>query len=177
LERVATLAVNLRDRRVDVPPLRKPAELRQNRITKDVVVALRPVDRAPEASVGWRPGTVERWDFFWESKLASNVEPSDEGALRRLFRLYDEIDRMWDAIEETGRVVEGSQGQPRPNPLFKQVETFQAEARQLEDRFGLSPMSRLKLGVTFADAHMSLSALNERLASRPVSVDEVWDEG
>jgi hypothetical protein len=37
-------------------------------------------------------------------------------------------------------------------------------------------MSRLKLGVTFADAHMSLSALNERLASRPVSVDEVWDE-
>jgi P27 family predicted phage terminase small subunit len=159
-----------------VPPLRKPAELRQNRVTKDVVVPLRAVDRVPVASEGWRAGTVERWDFFWQSKLAANVEPSDEGALRRLFKLYDELDRMWDAIEETGRVVEGSQGQPRPNPLFKQVETFQAEARQLEDRFGLSPMSRLKLGVTFADAHLSLSALNERLASRPVSVDGVWDE-
>jgi P27 family predicted phage terminase small subunit len=169
------LTPDLRDRRVVVPPLRKPAELRQNRITKDVVVPLRAVV-SPDPSPGWRADTVERWSFFWQSKLASNVELSDEGALRRLFRLYDEIDRMWDAIEETGRVVEGSQGQPRPNPLFKQVETFQAEARQLEDRFGLSPMSRLKLGVTFADAHMSLSALNERLASRPVSMDGVWDE-
>jgi len=155
---------------------RKPAGQRQNRITTDVVVPLRSAQVSPVASGGWRSGTVERWDEFWRSKLAANVEPSDEGALRRLFRLYDELDRLWDAIEETGRVVEGSQGQPRPNPLFKQVETFQAEARQLEDRFGLSPMSRLKLGVTFADAHMSLSALNERLASRRVSVDEVWDE-
>ena len=159
-----------------MPPLRKPAEQRQNRVTTDVVVPLRSVQVRPEPESGWREGTVERWNFFWESKLASNVEPSDEGALRRLFRLYDEIDRMWDAVEETGRVVEGSQKQPRPNPLFKQIETFQAEARQLEDRFGLSPMSRLKLGVTFADAHLSLASLNERLASRPVSVDEVWDE-
>jgi P27 family predicted phage terminase small subunit len=153
---------------------RKPAGLRQNRITRDVVVPLNPPSLVPVASEGWRPGTVERWHFFWESKLARNVEPSDEGALRRLFRLYDEIERMWDAVEETGRVVEGSQGQPRPNPLFKQIETFQAEARQLEDRFGLSPMSRLKLGVQFADAHLSLSALNERLASQPVSVEDVW---
>jgi P27 family predicted phage terminase small subunit len=156
---------------------KKPADQRQNRITKNVVVALNSRFAPPVASEGWRPGTVDRWDFFWQSKLASNVEPSDEGALRRLFRLYDELDRLWDAVEETGRVVEGSQGQPRPNPLFKQIETFQAEARQLEDRFGLSPMSRLKLGVTFADAHMSLAALNERLASRPVSMSEVWDEG
>jgi hypothetical protein len=52
--------------------------------------------------------------------------------------LYDEIDRMWDAVEETGRVVAGSQGQPRPNPLLKQIQDFGAEARQLEDRFGLS---------------------------------------
>ena len=153
---------------------RKPAGQRQNRITRDVVVPLKAGPVVPVASPGWRGETVERWHFFWDSKLAGNVEPSDEGALRRLFRLYDEIERMWDAVEETGRVVEGSQGQPRPNPLFKQIETFQAEARQLEDRFGLSPMSRLKLGVQFADAHLSLSALNERLASQPVSVEDVW---
>jgi P27 family predicted phage terminase small subunit len=160
-----------------VPPLRKPAGERQNRITKDVVVPLKgAVSVAPEVDASWRGGTRERWVEFWGSKLAANVEVSDHGALRRLFRLYDEIDRMWEAIEETGRVVEGSQGQPRPNPLFKQVETFQAEARNLEDRFGLSPKSRLQLGITFADAHLSLAALNERLASRSVTVDEVWDE-
>jgi P27 family predicted phage terminase small subunit len=160
-----------------VPPLRKPAGERQNRITKDVVVPLKAgVSVVPASDVGWRPGTVERWVEFWSSKLAANVEVSDHGALRRLFRLYDELDRLWEAIEETGRVVEGSQGQPRPNPLFKQVESFQSEARNLEDRFGLSPKSRLQLGITFADAHLSLAALNERLASRSVTVDEVWDE-
>ena len=109
--------------------------------------------------------------------MASQVEPSDEGAFRRLFKLYDEIDRLWEAIEETGRVVPGSQGQPRPNPLFKQVEGFQAEARQLEDRFGLSPMARFRLGVQFADAHASLDALNERLQARSSRFDDdAWGE-
>jgi P27 family predicted phage terminase small subunit len=160
-----------------VPPTRKPAAQRQNRVTSDVVVPLRQgVSMVPRGDAGWREGTLERWGEFWQSKLAANVEDSDHVALRRLFRLYDELDRMWEAIEETGRVVDGSQGQPRPNPLFKQIESFQAEARQLEDRFGLSPKSRLQLGITFADAHLSLAALNERLASRSVTVDEVWDE-
>jgi P27 family predicted phage terminase small subunit len=98
--------------------------------------------------------------------------------LRRLFGLYDELDRLWAAVDETGRVVVGSQGQPRPNPLFKQVESFQAEARQLEDRFGLSPLARLRLGITFADAAASLDGLNQRLSERMQQVDEgLWDEG
>ena len=162
-----------------MPPLRKPAEQRQNRITKDVVVPIRPasvVASVPDPDGSWREETAVRWGEFWQSKLAGNVEASDEGALRRLFKLYDEIDRLWEAVEATGRVVDGSQGQPRPNPLFKQIEAFQAEARQLEDRFGLSPMSRLKLGVTFADAHLSLAALNDRLAAQPSSIDDVWDD-
>jgi P27 family predicted phage terminase small subunit len=82
---------------------------------------------------------------------------------------------MWEAIEVTGRVVEGSQGQPRPNPLYKQVQEFQAEARQLEDRFGLSPMSRLRLGITFADAQASLDGLNARLAAKMSEVEgDLW---
>jgi hypothetical protein len=65
--------------------------------------------------------------------------------------------------------------------LYKQVESFQAEARQMEDRFGLSPLSRLRLGITFADAQASLDGLNARLAAKMAeSDDELWrdfDEG
>ena len=161
---------------------RKAPEKRQNRVTADA--GLLPVGGAvadvPGPSVAWRPGTVERWAEFWGSPLAGQVQVSDYGPLRRLFWLYDECDRLLEAIEATGRVVEGSQGQPRANPLYKQVQEFQAEARQLEDRFGLSPKARLALGISFAEAAMGLDALNERLAARmSAAEDELWadDEG
>jgi P27 family predicted phage terminase small subunit len=166
-----------------MPSPKKPADRRQNHKTKDVGVV--PVDAKvrvlPSADLSWRETTVERWVTFWGSPLASQVEPSDEGAFRRLFWIYDELDRLREAIEVTGRVVEGSQGQPRPNPLYKQVESFQAEARQMEDRFGLSPLSRLRLGITFADAQASLDGLNARLAAKIAEHDDdLWadfDEG
>ena len=161
-----------------MPSPKKPADRRQNHKTQDVGVVVASGSRSvPAADQAWREVTVERWVAFWGSPLASQVESSDEGAFRRLFKLYDEIERMWEAIEATGRVVEGSQGQPRPNPLYKQVQEFQAEARQLEDRFGLSPMSRLRLGITFADAQASLDGLNARLAAKMVEADDdLWKE-
>jgi P27 family predicted phage terminase small subunit len=128
----------------------------------------------PAVEDSWRPETAARWQDFWGSAIAGQVEPSDLGSLRRLFYLYDELDRMRDAIELTGRVVEGSQGQPRPNPLYGQVEKFAAECRQLEDRFGLSPVARLKMGLVFADAHSSLDALNSQIAGK-TDLD-VWDD-
>lgn len=161
---------------------KKPLEKRQRRGTPDVGVVVAAAGRpVPAADVEWRERTVERWVQFWGSPLASQVEPSDEGAFRRLFYIYDELARLHQAIEETGRVVDGSQGQPRPNPLYKQVESFQAEARQMEDRFGLSPLSRLRLGITFADAQASLDGLNARLAAKLAEgEDDLWadfDEG
>jgi P27 family predicted phage terminase small subunit len=158
---------------------KKPAQLRQRSNTPDAGVLPRaPSGMVPSANGQWRAGTVERWHEFWCSPLAQQVEASDYGSLRRLWGLYDELDRLWEAVEDTGRVVMGSQKQPRPNPLFKQIEAFQAEARQLEDRFGLSPLARLRLGITFADAAASLDGLNQRLAERMRQVDDgLWDEG
>ena len=161
---------------------KKPVDRRQGHGTADVgLVPRSDAKPVPAADGVWREGTVERWVAFWSSPLASQVEQSDEGAFRRLFWIYDELERLREAIEATGRVVEGSQGQPRPNPLYKQVQEFQAEARQLEDRFGLSPMARLRLGITFADAQASLDGLNARLAAKIAEQDDdLWegfDEG
>jgi len=155
---------------------KKPASRRQGRATADVGELVAAVSAVPAADPEWRPVTVERWNEFFSSQVASQVDVSDRGALRRLFRLYDEIDRLWEAVEATGRVVEGSQGQPRPNPLYKQVSEFQAEARQLEDRFGLSPRARLQLGIALGAAHASLDALNERLQAKVADEDDLWSD-
>ena len=156
---------------------RKPADRRQNVATRDAGLLPRSGDSAvvPQPEDTWSVGTVERWQDFWTSPLAAQAETSDQGALRRLFWLYNEIELLIAAVEDTGRVVAGSTGQPRANPLYKQIQEFQAEARQLEDRFGLSPKARLQLGITFAEAASSLDALNERLAKR-MADDDLWDE-
>jgi len=156
---------------------RKPAAKRQGRGTADVgLVQSGSGAPVPSADQSWRESTVEQWVAFWRSGLASQVEPSDLPALRRLYWLTDEIARCREAIEETGRVVAGSQGQPRPNPLYKQVSEFQAEARQLEDRFGLSPRARLQLGIALGAAHASLDALNERLQAKVADEDDLWSD-
>ena len=66
---------------------------------------------------------------------------------------------MWRTARKA-RLVEGSQGQPRINPLFTTIATMDAEIRQLEDRFGLSPRARLALGIQLGEAHRSLADLN-----------------
>jgi P27 family predicted phage terminase small subunit len=139
-------------------------------------VVVRAETQPVAADPNWREPTVESWVAFWSSPLAQQVQPSDYGALLRLWWCYDEVLRARDAIETTGRVVAGSQGQPRPNPLYKLVSELQAEARQLEDRFGLSPMARLKLGIVFADAQQSLESLNDRLSQRMSEVDDLWGD-
>lgn len=156
---------------------RKPVERRQGRGTTDVgLVPTSGVGLVPDPDPEWSSSTVEQWGEFWSSPLSAQVEASDWGALRRLFWLYDEIGRLIVALGKTGRVVAGSQGQPRANPLYKQVSEFQAECRQLEDRFGLSPKARLALGISYAEAAMSLDAMNAQLGVRLEDDDDVWDD-
>lgn len=159
-----------------MPQPKKPAERRQRRNKSDVgLVAIDGGKIEQPPAGGWRPEVVAQWDAFWSSPLAAQVEMSDVPVLLRLFRMYDEIEAMHEAVEATGRVVEGSQGQPRPNPLFKQIAEFQSEARQLEDRFGLNPKARLSLGITFATAASSLDDLNARLARKVAESHDPFD--
>jgi len=87
---------------------------------------------------------------------------TDLPALTRLFQLKDDRERIYRAVRKKW-LVKGSVGQIVVNPLVKQIREMDTEIRQLEDRFGLTPMSRLKLGVQFGEAHRSLDALNRSL--------------
>lgn len=145
------------------PP--KPRTLRQNRERRDVgVIALQgDAPPVPNAPPGILASLRRAWSDFWASSLAQVVVPaSDMQALTRLWRLYDERERAYRA-GRAERLVEGSQGQPRLNPLLRYVADLDAEIRQLEDRFGLTPLARLRLGVVLGEAHRSLDDLNALL--------------
>ena len=149
-----------------MPRLPKPARLRQNHERQDfglISLAAGGLE-VPQAPRGLLVQTVREWDAFWTSPLALTVTPAtDLPAITRLFALRDERERMARVVR-LERVVVGSRGQPRANPLYAQIASFDAEIRQLEDRLGLTPLARLKLGVTFGDAARSLADLNAELA-------------
>lgn len=152
-----------------VPP--KPGERRQRRNARPSIVVRRGARAVelPPAPRGLLRVTVERWEVYWSSPIGQLADPqTDLPAIERLFSLLDERERAYRSYKKR-RVVKGSTGQPVINPAWKHVPIMDAEIRQLEDRLGLTPQSRLKLGVTFGAAARSLEDLN-----RDLTVD---DEG
>lgn len=125
----------------------------------------------PPAPKGLLAATARAWDAFWRSEAAALVLPADLPALERLFELRDERTRCMRAARRA-RMVAGSTGQPALNPLYKHVSTLDSEIRQLEDRFGLAPLSRLRLGVTFGEAARSLADLNAAAATGAAPEEE-----
>jgi P27 family predicted phage terminase small subunit len=76
---------------------------------------------------------------------------SDLAAIRRLFTLYDERERCLRSAR-TSRLVDGLQGQPVLNPLYRHMSILDAEIRTLEDRFGFTPAARARFGVSAVEA-------------------------
>ena len=103
--------------------------------------------------------TLEAWDAYWAAPVAKAVDPvSDLPAIRRLFTLYDERERCYRSVR-VARMVQGSKGQPVVNPLYRQMSTLDAEIRALEDRYGLNPAARARLGIALTAAVAAFAAL------------------
>lgn len=128
----------------------------------------------PKPPDGLLESIGESWEAFWASPLAQHTITSDLPALRRLFRLYHQREVYLTAGSEES-LTRGSTGQMTLNPLLKEVDALDAKILALEDRFGLSPMARLKLQVTFGDASRSIAEVNAALAA-PIAAEEDPDD-
>jgi hypothetical protein len=143
---------------------RKPVERRQRgQRTKDVgMVTSLPVKAAGDlvsaARVDWAPAVAEAWAELWNSPLAALMKPTDMPALRRLF---DYRHQLIDAQRHYGEepVAVGSMGQPVLSPFAAEIHRLESVIAKLEDRFGLTPLARLRLGVTFEEG-VSLAQRN-----------------
>ena len=117
--------------------------------------------------------TRDAWASFWSSPLCSVLVPeSDLPALTRMFHLSDELERCRRGFAKE-RLVLGSMGQLVISPLGSFMLALAKEVRSLEDRFGGSVVSRLRLSIDLDAASRSLDAMNSRLVSgeEPDDVD------
>jgi len=155
-------------------PAPKAAHVQRRNTPKALasVTALVPDVACPAPPAGLLKATQGQWTAFWSSPVAKLVDTdSDLPALGRLFELVDECARYRTSIRQTP-FIEGSMGQQVRNPFVKDLQSAQAELRQLEDRFGLSPRARLSLGVVLGEAKRSLADLGAAFTTDEGDADD-----
>ena len=117
----------------------------------------------PPAPPGLLKITKTAWDSYWQSPMTVVVRiDADLPDLVRLFTLMDERERAYRGYRKE-RLIEGSTGQRVINPLARAMVSFDAEIRQLSDRFGLTPKARLHLGIDMGRARKGLADVNAEL--------------
>jgi phage terminase small subunit len=113
--------------------------------------------------------TRDRWVAWWLSAQAVLVDRALDGmAVERLFRYYDEWERYARLVRSGGRLTPGSvAGTEVVAPAMRAMLSLEAQMRPLEERFGITPVGRMRLGIDFAAA---LKAGQE--ARRMIAADE-----
>ena len=151
--------------------LQKPRSRIQNRQAgrkAGLVLAFkRPEEPPPEMPAPlngkWRLETAALWQAFWTAPIAQVVDrESDMPRLLRWIVYWDEWFRAVRALRRR-RMVEGSMGQPVVNPLSAYIAAVEARIERIEEKFGLTPLDRMRLGISFGEAHRSLADMNADL--------------
>lgn len=146
-----------------MPRPKKPAEVRQR--AKDghregdvglVVVPISGGAAVPDPPREWLKATREQWATFWVSPVAQLVLPVDTPSVERLFSMYDMRARA-ERVYRKAPVVSGSMGQQVLSPMAGEIHALDKTITTLEDRLGITPLARLKLGVKFGEAKQALA--------------------
>lgn len=158
------------------PPPKSAGRQRRNKSglaeSRPAVAEVVSIDRAPSATQvpapdpEWSAEIVDQWQEAWCSDLGSYWLDTDEAMVRRCFDLRHRIAVAESAAYQDGSVTVGSAGQLALHPLLKHADTLRDDLLSLEDRLGLSPMARLRLGVKLGEAAESLAKLNARIGEQ-----------
>lgn len=110
----------------------------------------------PPSSLG--PIGASCWTNIWT--LGAGVyQPTDVNVIERYCSLHERRHRLLVIIEESGSwLAQGSTGQVVVHPAAKMVSDIEGRLATLEDRLGLNPEARLRLGITGLDHRSRLDA-------------------
>ena len=125
----------------------------------------------PEPPRGLLKRSRDHWEAFWASDVARAVDPlADAQRLERWITQVDEWNRGMAAFRRE-RFVLGSQGQPVLNPLAAYLAKLETAIASSECEFGMTPLSRMRLGIATGEAAMTAQRLNEMTRSPAEPVD------
>lgn len=118
--------------------------------------------------------TVRTWERMWSSRVANLWdENSDIAQLEHLAWCIDERNRARRAFSRK-RIVEDSKGRLTLNPLRAYIKDLDRTIAQIGERVGLTPLDRMRLGLTHLEGQGMALDLNRLLAD---DQDEADDDG
>jgi len=154
-------------------PLERAAELIRPEIDDVVII--------PEHGIEDMEHVVAlEWDDFWRSKVSRFTDDVDMGTLRRLFTYRNEwvhIAKLWADLDDEERLVAGSRNEDavRLHPYATRLAKLEALMLPLEDRFGLSPLSRARLGIEVGSLHLTWAQISQQAANQAAIEKPVLD--
>lgn len=139
---------------------------------RGLVVVPKTVERVPPVPAGITSHGRKVWRRFWSSKVASAVDlDADMERLHHWIRCVDERAKLWPLLSASP-LIQGSHRQLMVNPLMRRVRELTRDIERAEEAFGMTPLSRFRLQLTYADAGIGLDQLRRRMQESP-AIDDI----
>jgi P27 family predicted phage terminase small subunit len=131
---------------------------------------------APDMPKDLEPGAQRAWRKFWRSQSAGGIDlDSDLAAILRWIHCLSEVERLQPLADKTP-LVKGSTGQLTANPLYGVIASLKREVERYEEHFGMTSLSRMRLGIATVQHAASVHDLTARLERRRAEPDAIEAE-
>jgi P27 family predicted phage terminase small subunit len=137
------------------------AAARRQRSRRDIgadIGAVRRPGNPPTMPAGLCKQAQTAWAGYWKDAVSGVMRSSDAPIVLRWVKNLDRYHRLL-AEADAAPIVEGSMGQPRPNPVYRLVFDLEASIKTDEAQLGIGPLNRLRLGVAMTESAKSLADL------------------
>jgi P27 family predicted phage terminase small subunit len=111
-----------------------------------------------------RKRAEQMWSDLWLVGEGTYTE-TDAFVIERYISLQLRRSRLLAMLDHEGLMVVGSQGQPVAHPAIRAVATIEAMLPGLEDKLGLTPDSRRRLGMGGPSGESTFDSFIEALTS------------
>ncbi len=151
-------------------PIAKPEEDRQGRHSPIAVATRDDSDPEviPEPPKGVKAEVKELWSRLWQTPVGRAWDPDMDGPLLERYArtLHRWINANRDVAALESVVTYGSTGQLVLHPITKYIQDLETQLMRMEDKLGLSPMARARLGLTIAEGELTAAQLNDMVKSK-----------
>lgn len=120
-----------------------------------------PVPPAPEPPSHLGPIGRRYWEDLWVAGAEVYNRQTDAASIDRYCSLQERRIKFLRLLEDEGYTTVGSQGQTVAHPAAKLLTDVEAKLTPLEDRLGLNPDSRMRLGIAAIETKSRLDAFME----------------